>query len=93
MLTDEVIEFIHRRFPVDCKWLNGNCYYFALILSDRFDGEIYYQPKDNHFISKIDDRYFDYSGEYKNIDGIIKFEDIISLDENWYKYLIRDCVM
>ena len=36
----EVMEFIQRRFPKDSNWTNGNCYYFALILSDRFNGTI-----------------------------------------------------
>lgn len=40
---DPVKEFIDRRFKADCNWLNGNCYYFALILSDRFPGgTVYY---------------------------------------------------
>ena len=33
---DEVLEFIRRRFLQDCHWRDGNCYYFALILKDRF---------------------------------------------------------
>ena len=34
--SNEIIEFINRRFKLDCNWTNGNCYYFALILADRF---------------------------------------------------------
>ena len=30
---NQVEEFIQRRFPVDCNWTNGNCYYFAVILN------------------------------------------------------------
>lgn len=41
--SNEVLEFIHRRFPVDCDWLSGNCFYFAIILKSNFkSGDIYY---------------------------------------------------
>lgn len=33
---NKIEEFINRRFPNDCNWLSGNCYYFAIILKDRF---------------------------------------------------------
>lgn len=43
---NEVTEFIHRRFPDDCNWTSGNCYYFAVILQARFGGEkLYYKTK------------------------------------------------
>ena len=35
-LEEIVLKFIKRRFPVDCNWLSGNCYYFAQILMARF---------------------------------------------------------
>lgn len=48
----------------------GYCYYFALILKDRFDGSIYYDPKIGHFITKIGRDYYDITGcvtdKYKN---------------------------
>ena len=33
---EQIVEFINRRFPEESKWINGNCYYFAQILSIRF---------------------------------------------------------
>ena len=32
----EIKDFIKRRFPYDNMWMNGNCYWFARILADRF---------------------------------------------------------
>lgn len=60
---DPVKEFIDRRFKADCNWLNGNCYYFALILSDRFPGgTIYYDVIYGHFIYLYEGKYYDWSG-------------------------------
>lgn len=62
MIT-EVLEFIHRRFPNDSNWLNGNCYFFANILKSRFpQGIIFYDVIDGHFVTQIDGIKFDWSG-------------------------------
>lgn len=60
-----VIEFIRRRFKDDCKWSTGNCYYFALILKERFcnyDPEIYYDVVEGHFLCKIENVFYDWNG-------------------------------
>lgn len=59
----EILDFIHRRFATDCHWLDGNCYYFALILSERFFGDIYYDGVAGHFITLIDGSFYDWTGE------------------------------
>ena len=50
----DVIEFVERRFPTakkDPQWVSGNCYYFAVMLKDRFpDGWIVYDVIDGHFL-------------------------------------------
>ena len=57
---NEVLEFTHRRFPVDCHWLDGNCYFFALILLDRFPiGKILYDVIDGHFVCEIDGKKYE----------------------------------
>ena len=40
----------------------GYCYYFALILKDRFDGSIYFDSNVGHFITKIGRDYYDITG-------------------------------
>ena len=67
--TDPVLEFIRRRFPKsqnsDSNWLNGNCYYFALILKDRFstkDPIIYYDVIHGHFLTQINNKLYDARG-------------------------------
>lgn len=66
---NEILEFITRRFPQaknsDSNWLNGNCYYFSLILKDRFSShkpEIYYDVINGHFLTLIKDTLYDASG-------------------------------
>ena len=50
---NRVLAFIKKRFPEDSHWTDGNCWWFAEILCVRFRGEIWYNPVDNHFVTKI----------------------------------------
>lgn len=68
-MDDDVLKFINSRFPnarsSDANWLTGNCYYFAVILKDRFSTKeptIYYDVIHGHFLTKIDDKLYDASG-------------------------------
>ena len=88
----EVSKFIMRRFQQDCNWLNGNCFYFALILSYRFGGKIYYDPVDGHFLTEIDNEFFDYNGKVSYSDNYISFDSIAEEDISHYNRLFRDCI-
>lgn len=57
-MNNTILQFI-QRFP-DANWLNGNCYYFSIILKDRFPtGQIYYDTFKSHFIFKLNDTFYD----------------------------------
>jgi hypothetical protein len=91
---NEILEFINRRFKTDCNWLNGNCYYFALILNDRFPGgTIYYDVIYGHFIYQYKGKYYDWSGEM-NPNGYLvdwsKFDEYDSLQK---KHIVEGCLM
>ena len=45
----------------------GYCYKFAVILKDRFDGEIFYEPIEGHFITKIGSKYWDIRGDVTSL--------------------------
>lgn len=69
MKKEMVLNFI-RRFTehdrngdVSDLFLNGCCYWFARILSDRFHGVIVYDPVRNHFATQIAARFYDITGE------------------------------
>lgn len=92
---DEVIEFIKRRFPYDNNWLNGNCYYFALILHDRFpSSEIWYDCVVGHFIIKYNNIFYDWHGIYTPLDfnNLVKWTEYKSIDSAHYARIIRDVI-
>ena len=97
----EVLDFIRRRFrDYDCNWTNGNCYYFAVILAERFRDEgatIYYDTVDGHFICKIDDVFYDWNGALTFEDEyiekyIMKWSDLCDKDPLWRDRIIRDVI-
>ena len=90
---DNVIEFISRRFPIDSNWTDGNCYYFALILKDRFNGEIFYDVIYGHFFVRIGNHYYDYNGlvdikERK----LVNWKNFDEYDSSQKNRIIRDCL-
>ena len=89
----EVIEFIKRRFSIDCNWCNGNCYYFALILQNRFPGgKIFYDVILGHFLYYYKDNYYDWSGIVE-VDGIlVEWDKFDQYDTNQKKRIIEDCL-
>lgn len=89
---EKIIEFIKRRFPTDNNWCNGNCYFFALILSETFHGDIFYDPIIGHFVAKIDGVYYDWNGVYETDEELINWKTLKEIDPIWARRLERDCV-
>lgn len=104
--NDKVLDFINRRFSntENANWLNGNCYYFAIILRERFDGEIYYDVINGHFLTLIKDKIYDYSGVVYSLteEEMIKVNNCpliqsLKLKEDleivlWSHYYYYDCL-
>ena len=95
-MKESVIEFIERRWHnSNANWLNGNCYWFAKILCDRFPYlRIYYLPIEGHFIAAdpISKKYYDWTGEIELKEQAISLEYIKKNDIVWYNRLWRDCI-
>ena len=96
-MEDEILEFIHRRFKKDSDWHNGNCYFFALILNDVFEGQIVYDQIDGHFL--FENRHgalYDWFGirEYddKRKKAITPLNTIKETDKPFYDRIVRDCM-
>ena len=85
------IEKFISRFS-DCNWLNGNCYYFAVILKDRFNGEIIYDPIQGHFLMKLIDKCYDFSGCHELPKTFYYWDELEEKDEMHYLRIKRDCV-
>jgi hypothetical protein len=87
-----VEDFIRRRWQVNSHFLDGNCLWFAIILTIRFpELEIYYLPIQGHFIVGKNNTYYDWTGKIIPKEEPLLFEDIKQTDPLWYSYLIRDC--
>lgn len=91
--TDPVLTFIHTRFPIDCNWTNGNCYYFAIILSARFpSGKILYDPIMGHFLFRYKGKVYDYNGEHEDNADYLEWAHYTSYDPLDYARVVRDVI-
>ena len=94
----KVIEFINRRFPKDNNWCNGNCWWFATILCERFaeeGAERWYCPVEGHFVTRIDGVFYDWMGIFTPCENEkpILWEDLCAVDPIHAERLIKYCKM
>ena len=86
--NEEIIDFLERRWQDDTHWLDSNCYYFALILKERFPWmKIYYEPVDGHFVAGDGERFYDWVGEYTYGSPIL-LDEIKVADATWYERIM-----
>lgn len=92
---ENILSFIKRRWAgTDAKWLTGNCYWFAYILSSRFKKlKIYYLPIQGHFVCGDPNTnvFFDITGQVTPDEQPVALETIKTTDKKWYNRLMRDC--
>ena len=71
----------------------GNCWFFAKILKDRFaNSEIYYDPIMNHFVTKVNDNLYDIKG--KVISGsYVPWEEYKKTDELESNRIYEQCIL
>jgi len=97
-MNNDVIEFIEnfkkqRKEAVEYVFQNGNCYWFSVILIELFGGEAYYLPIANHFITKIDGKYYDITGEITEFDETpMKWSEFCELDPKCASRIYHYCV-
>lgn len=92
-MHEEILDFINRRFKENRHWLDGNCYYFALILKDRFpNGSIWYDVTYGHFMYRANGRFYDWSGEIEPKGKIVPWKIFHLYDKVQYEVIMRDCV-
>ncbi len=84
------MEFIKGFSDASDLFLHGYCYWFAVILANRFHGEIWYLPIENHFVCKINGFYYDVTGKIQPENVIHRWSDYTEEIEK--KRIIRDCV-
>ena len=98
MCSEVVLDFIKNFEQSKETFTQGCCYWFALILKERFKGTIYYIPEENHFICGIGSAYH---RDYYDINGIYDVSKHSFYDWDEYEYIdfihyqriVRDCVL
>lgn len=90
---DPVLEFINRRFKKDCNWLDGNCYYFAVILNDRFPGgRILYDVVNGHFIYCYLEKNYDWTGIVDCTGYLVDWVLFNEYDESQRNRIVECCL-
>lgn len=90
VIDKAITDFIQRRFPTDSNWLSGNCYYFAIILRERFGGKILYDVLNGHFVTEIYGVKYDWQGVCDNGGIYLDWETFEDAEQK--QRIIRDCV-
>jgi len=100
-LSNQVLDFINgfkEMHPLEIEdvFSNGYCYWFAMILNSRFsimDSTIYYLPIKNHFIVKIEDKFYDITGEVIPDEKPYVWCFYRLFDSIEYERIKRDCIL
>ena len=90
MAIQAVTDFIKGFDEVKDFFLYGYCFWFSVILANRFYGEIWYLPVENHFVCKIDGNYYDVTGRVQPTNVIYRWADYP--DEIEKARIIKDCI-
>jgi hypothetical protein len=96
----EILEFVKnfKKFhdvkasTIENVFMNGNCYYFAIILKHRFGGSIWYLPTANHFVWKYDGVFYDVTGEAKINEQPVEWFIYEMVEPSASKRIERDCI-
>lgn len=91
---DIIEDFIKRRFDIDCHWLDGNCYFFAMILTRRFPSlyKVYF-PIEGHWMATDDEFFYDFNGACKKDGEVFYTEDwLIQNDIDLYCRIVEDSI-
>ena len=69
----------------------GCCYWFAHILKTRYpQGEIMYDPVINHFVTQIDGRLYDITGDVTGLYDVVSWENYE--DDLEKERIINNCI-
>lgn len=82
-----------HREEIEDIFLHGYCYWFARMLTERFAGEIWYNPIENHFVAHIGHYgFYDISGRVRKT-GYALWSEYRKLDRLESDRIIRDCIL
>lgn len=94
----EILRFISRFSGSIEAFTSGCCYWFAHILTTRFQGhaDIVLAVVENHFVARIKGRLYDVTGdvteEYKN-SVLVAWDQMDKYDSLQKERIVRDCIV
>lgn len=96
-MNNKVILFInkfkqheHDNVLIDTFTL-GYCYYFAVILKERFTGTILYDWLEGHFITEINNRLYDITGDVTDkYTHLYTFDEYMSIESIVHGCILKD---
>ena len=95
-LHDVVLDFIEqfRELGATNCFSNGMCYYFSIILKERFGPfvSLMYAEVDNHFGTRIADRIYDITGDVTDKYDWTLWSRMLIKDPLLYERILRDCI-
>lgn len=96
--SDEVVEFIRRRFKNKDRWMDGNCYFFAVILKERFKHlHIVYCPVPGHFMAHNlqTNTFYDFLGQHSITEAqpYYNWETLKTEEPSLYNRIRHDCCL
>lgn len=89
----EVLRFIEHFREAREVFLHGMCYWFAVILRDRFDGLIFYLPVENHFVTWIDGSFYDARGPVEPDEAPVLWDVYAKRDPKHTARIVKDCIL
>lgn len=96
-MSNKVLKFINdfkKQYPLELEdvFCNGYCYWFSDMLCNRFNGEKYYLPIMNHFITRIGNDFYDIKGKVIPDEEVYMWKTYNEVDFLEYQRILRDCV-
>lgn len=105
-LISKYIKFRDNRFPASDKWMCGNCYQYACIVSGWLDLQemsykVYYDTVLGHFVVGVPMDgiilLFDWSGvvcvDISMMKSMVDWDSYKEVDSLHYERIVRDCCL
>ena len=95
-----ILRFIDHFKGSEDTFLHGCCYWFSVILYDRFcffsdhAVQIWYEPVEGHFVTKIENHFYDVRGDVTELyrgKPMYNMHEMLRYDGKMYERLMRDC--
>lgn len=91
-MQSEILKFVRGFDIVADFFLTGYCYWFSVILKERFDGEIMYDEVINHFVCKIGEDVYDASGCVTGKYNLVPWDGYEDIDYLNHERIVLECV-